>query len=260
MRIIDCSADSGLACAADAAEGLPRIAAEHGIDVIVNERPAMHLTCTPEHLDELVAGRLLTEGWIRRAEQIELLYICERGRTARVTLSADAAAALRDRTARRVDTCCTDNRVLLESGAEPMPALPPARWTEEALRQAVGQIRGRQALYEQTRAAHACALIRGDSLLCCREDIGRHNALDKAVGRALLSGWDLGACALYTTGRMPADMVTKAIRAGVPLLASKTYPTDRGLALAREAGLVLVTLRPDGPLILWHDGRREGTP
>jgi FdhD protein len=53
---------------------------------------------------------------------------------------------------------------------------------------------------------------------------------------------------------MPADMVMKAARAGVPLLASKTYPTDGGIALARRARLTLATLRPDGSLLIWTDG------
>ena len=90
--------------------------------------------------------------------------------------------------------------------------------------------------------------------MCCREDIGRHNAIDKAVGYALIQGIDRGNCYLFTTGRMPADMVMKAVRAGVPLLASKTYPTDEGIALARKTRLTLVTLRPDGSLLIWTDG------
>ncbi len=84
-----------------------------------------------------------------------------------------------------------------------------------------------------------------------------YSALDKAVGHALIRGIDRTECYLFTTGRMPADMVLKAARAGIPLLASKTYPTDAGVALARRAGLTLVTLRPDGSLLIWTDGNAE---
>ena len=75
---------------------------------------------------------------------------------------------------------------------------------------------------------------------CACEDIGRHNALDKAVGSVLLAGVPLSECVLYTSGRVPMDMVRKAIRAGVPALISKTMPTIQSLELAAEYGLQFV--------------------
>jgi len=73
-----------------------------------------------------------------------------------------------------------------------------------------------------------------------REDIGRHNAFDKVVGWALLNGVDLAKCMLYTSGRVPSDMASKAIRAGIPILVSKSVATDQGVALARAYGLTLI--------------------
>ena len=67
----------------------------------------------------------------------------------------------------------------------------------------------------------------------------RHNALDKAVGCAVLAGLPLAECVLYTSGRVPLDMVRKAIRAGVPALVSKSMPTVQSLELAEEYGLKL---------------------
>ena len=114
---------------------------------------------------------------------------------------------------------------------------------EQALRDA--------PLYQATQAVHSCALGRDGELLCLREDLGRHNALDKVIGCALLQGLDLSACMLFTTGRLPTDMLRKVIRAGIPLLISKTYPTELSVSLAKDTGLTLVTLRKDGAIFSW---------
>ena len=74
---------------------------------------------------------------------------------------------------------------------------------------------------------------------CC-EDIGRHNALDKAIGRALLDGLDLSRCVLFSSGRIPADMMEKAIRARVPVLVSNAVPTAQAVDLARRYRVVLI--------------------
>ena len=258
MHITDRSGYSYLECAKGspgAGEDLPfQIAAEHRIEVYLNERPAMRLTCTPQHLDELVLGRLLTEGLIRRTEEVQHISICEKGLRARVMLEADALGRLTENDTEIVNTCCTDNRSFLSDGAENLPTVKPIPWESAWLQGMAEKTRGGQSLYESTHAVHACCLFREDRLLCCREDIGRHNALDKAIGWALITGTDVTRCMLFTTGRMPADMVTKAIRAGIPLLASKTFPTDQGIDLAKQARLTLITIRPDRSILIWNDG------
>ncbi len=206
------------------------IASEHGMDVYVNGRFAFHMVCTPEHLAELAAGHLVTEGWVRQREDIRSIEIGEEGLRADVALENGPAAP------------------------EEALAVDPVPWEENWLRRAAERMRGEEPLYSRTHAAHGCYLGRGDALLCCREDIGRHNAVDKAVGYALIAGIDRTDCYLFITGRMPADMVLKAARAGIPLLASKTYPTDEGIALAKRAGVTLATLRPDGSLLIWTRG------
>ena len=82
--------------------------------------------------------------------------------------------------------------------------------------------------------------LRAGKILYRCEDLGRHNALDKAVGCALTEGVPLAECVLFTSGRVPLDMVRKAIRAGVPVLVSKSMPTVQSAELAAEYGLQLV--------------------
>ncbi len=257
MRIADCTAGSYLECAVQTeAHGLC-LAAEHALEVIVNEQPVMRLVCTPSGLDELVIGRLLTEGLIGSAEDIRELYICPEGHTCRVWLREGLKLEPSAERAAEIGTCCTDNRTLALRRAEELKRVEPLRWEAEWLKQLAARLGEGEALYRQTHAVHACYLGREGELLCVREDIGRHNALDKAVGYAALHGVRTESCYLFTTGRMPADMVVKAVRAGIPLLASKTYPTDQGLTIARRAGLTLATVERSGRVTVWTDGEGE---
>ena len=96
-------------------------------------------------------------------------------------------------------------------------------------------------LWESTGCFHRAGMFdpKTGAFLRLAEDIGRHNALDKAVGSALTEGVPLAEFVLFTSGRVPVDMVRKAIRAGVPALVSKSMPTVQSLELAEEYGLKL---------------------
>ena len=95
-------------------------------------------------------------------------------------------------------------------------------------------------LYAATHGTHSCLLMHKGEILRRAEDIGRHNALDKVLGWALMQGIPLEECIVYTSGRIPVDMVMKVIRAGVPVLASKAMPTRESVLLAEEFGLSLI--------------------
>ncbi|MBO5496832.1 MAG: formate dehydrogenase accessory sulfurtransferase FdhD [Oscillospiraceae bacterium] len=253
MTIHDESKASGLPCAVPAStdHGALQLAVEHHIRVFLNARLAMQLVCTPEHLDELVVGRLYTEGLIESPEEILGLHICQKGLEAKVLLPVDSVSCLRREDAETVSSCCTDNRVLLAGANGELPHLSPIPWQEEQVR-TLAEFALREApLYQATQAVHSCALAQNGELLCLREDLGRHNALDKVIGYALLQGLDLTSYMLFTTGRLPTDMLRKVIRAGIPLLISKTYPTELSVSLAKGAGLTLVTVRKDGAILRW---------
>ncbi len=94
--------------------------------------------------------------------------------------------------------------------------------------------------YHATRGMHCSALFRDGKMLGCFEDIGRHNTFDKLAGHCLLAGASAQGALLTTTGRVSAEMCTKALRLGVAAIASCSGPTDQSVRLAREAGVMLV--------------------
>lgn len=212
---------------------------EHATVIYVNEQMAFRVVCTPELLPQLALGRLLTEGWITSAQEVEQIAVCAEGLKINVYLTHPLTA--RSAAAQDVSSCCTDN-ITLGSPVKlpPLQTVPQMELRPEWVDTLAAAMSAGLPIYRATRAVHSCFVLHEGRILCACEDIGRHNALDKAVGQMLLQNIPLGECVLYTSGRIPVDMVRKAIRASVPVLVSKSMPTVQSLELAQEYGLQLV--------------------
>ena len=213
---------------------------EHRLEIYVNEQLTARLVCTAEHLEDLVVGRLVTEGIIQDAEEIELFYLCESGNRARVFLRGDVRFCPKEA---EEPTCCTDNHIYLKRADE--QAERPQRkgkqsWDREQVFRIIKAFSDDSALHKSTGGTHSCLLAAEDEIVYRAEDIGRHNALDKAIGYAVRNKLDRGKCVLFTTGRVPTDMVRKVVAAGMPVLVSKAVPTFDAVEMAEESGLVLI--------------------
>lgn len=222
---------------------------EHVIDVYLHDRLTMKLICIPQYLTELVLGRLLTEGIIDGAEDVEQIYICEHGLRARVMLREknlenetfpDGASG--EPFTETTPSCCTGNHILnnyflTKKEVKPVKPIP---WRAAQIFDLADRFHAGMPLHGQTFATHSCFLAKDGELLFQCEDIGRHNALDKAIGYALRCDIPLTECIVYSSGRIPTDMAMKAIRAGIPILSSKASPTAEAITLAKEYGLTLV--------------------
>ena len=218
---------------------------EHELDIIINERHVMKLVCTGQYLYELVLGRLLTGGFIEKAEDVSEILFCRYRTQASVFLNKDID--LEETLYYKEKSCCTNNRELLSvRNGRCAKKLPVPEYRPEWIFALARRFEEGTRLHDLTSAAHSCMLMRKGEILFTCEDIGRHNAVDKAVGYALASGIPLSECILYTSGRVPVDMAEKSIAAGVPVLASKSVPTAQAIELAKKSGLVIIAnARPD---------------
>lgn len=210
---------------------------EHHLELWINEKPAGRMVCTPSDLELLVLGRLFSEGIITELSQVEQLYLCESGNRAKVYLRE--MDGLKE-APWELPTCCTDNRMYLERASRELPVLQQVKISASQVYGLVEQFQKDTALHRSTGGAHSCVLAWKGEILYAAEDIGRHNALDKAIGYAALHHISPGECMLFTTGRIPVDMARKVIQARIPVLVSKSVPTGEAVSLCRKHGLTLI--------------------
>lgn len=217
------------------------LVAEHTMEIYLNDTPAYEVVCSPTDLPELVLGRLLSDGVIQSTDEVELLYLCENGLRAKVYLP-EWEPATEHPGVEQVSTCCTGNRTIADLFRNQTPPrhLRPIAYEQRWIFRLAEAMKEDMPLYAATHGTHSCLLMHKGEILRRAEDIGRHNALDKVLGWALMQGIPLEECIVYTSGRIPVDMVMKVIRAGVPVLASKAMPTRESVLLAEEFGLSLI--------------------
>ncbi len=218
------------------------ILSEHLMDVYINGQLTMKLVCIPQFLTELVLGRLLTEGIIQSTGEVGQIQISRCGSQAKVRLARTEKKDIQKKYIETTPSSCTGNHILNDHFQEHGSIQPvtPIPWDADQIFALADRFAEGMPLHRETWATHSCFLAKRGELLFGCEDIGRHNAMDKAIGYALCHDIDLKGCIIYSSGRIPTDMAIKAIRAGVPILASKASPSMEAVALAKEYGLTLI--------------------
>jgi len=210
-------------------------------------RPISITMRTPGHDLELAVGFLFTEGIIALREQVAGLFACGAGNVARVNLQRGIEVDLSrlERHFYAASSCGVCGKASLEAvrvcprnrAAEGRPVVNVA-----VIHRLPAALRAAQAVFERTGGLHAAALFDVDgNLLCLREDVGRHNALDKVIGAQFLAGrTPLSQSLLLVSGRVSFELVQKAAVAGIPILAAVGAPSSLAVSLAREHGLTIL--------------------
>lgn len=246
------------------------LAGEEPLEIRLGHDPLGVTMRTPGDDLDLAAGFLFTEGLVERWEQIRSIEPAseskpaERGNIIEVRLADDARPDLQKakRNFFAGSSCGICGKASIEAvrARGVRPANRSFRVAAEVLCGLPGALRSKQPIFGRTGGLHAAALFRsGGELLVEREDIGRHNAVDKVIGWALREAkLPLSDAVLMVSGRGGFEIVQKAATAGVPVVASVSACSSLAVRLAREIGMTLVGFLRDRRLVVYSGSERLG--
>ena len=217
-------------------------AREFPLTIMLNGEQLVTVLCSPDHLEALAVGFLHSEGIIRTTEEITGMSVDAELGIVRIRTAEDKNAEGKLFMKRVLTTGCgrgmafysyadLDRKKKVTSNLRVTPAevLALSR-----------RFQGASDLYRDTHGVHSAALCDNRAILVFAEDIGRHNAVDKVLGRCLREGIPVADRILMTSGRISSEILFKAAGNNVPLLVSKSAPTDMGVELAQELGMTLI--------------------
>lgn len=258
IRVVDefaacfdpCKTTGGFPAAVETAEGNRLeenvlLLKEHVLAVCIGSRIVARLVCTvcsPTDISLLAIGRLVSSGIVKNLAEITELYVCESGRKATFQFKNEP---ILETSMTTEPSCCTQNIqfVFRKPGEEEKP-IQVRNMLQEKEADIIRAFTEKAALdfplHQKTFGTHAAMLYFKGSVVYAAEDIGRHNALDKCIGYCYLNEHDAEGCALYTTGRVPLDMLEKVFNAGIPMLVSKSVPTEDAVKKAKESNISLI--------------------
>lgn len=221
------------------------------------------MMATPAEVEDFATGFSLTEGIVERTTEITSLEIIphERGIEARMTLAANRDAQLDSRRRRLAGPagCGLCGIESLDAAVRPArPVHSEMRIAPLSVFEAVRSLRERQRLNAATHAVHAAGFwsAEGNRLVCLREDVGRHNALDKLAGALARGGIDAAQGFAVMSSRLSIELVQKAAAIGCPMLVAVSAPTHFALQAAHAAGMTLVAVaRDDSFEVFTHQQR-----
>ena len=223
------------------------LAAEVPVALVYNGRPHVVMMCTPADLEDFAVGFTVTEA-IAGAGDIKRVDIVKYGKgiELQIEVPAEAAETISERGRAIVGrTGCglCGVEVIDDALRDPRPVRSSLVVSRDALWRASESLGKHQPLNDDTNAIHAAAWAEPDGTLrVVREDVGRHNALDKVLGALARAGTDGSGGFLVVTSRASYELVQKAAVANVPLLAAVSRPTALAVQLADDAGITLVGL------------------
>jgi len=223
----------------------------------VNGEELVTLLCSPFDLEDLARGFLFTSGLIKNLDEIKKILI-DKQRWAAYVDTEKGSRIDRDLIFKRIYTSGGGRGTLLCNTLDIIPNKITSNFTIKSSEALVlmADFQKKSESYFRTGGVHSAALADKENILVFREDIGRHNAIDKVVGQMLLENSSFEGMILMTSGRIPSEVLLKVQKCSVPVVISRSAPTNQAVRYAREMNVTLIGFARDNRMNIYSAEER----
>ena len=215
------------------------VAVEIPLTLVINEKELVTLLCSPSEIEDLVTGFLFTSGLIMKIEDIKGLVIDEQ----RWSVYLDLVQADTGMVFKRLYTAGCGRGTLFYNAFDLISRqkiICDFKIKAQEINALMIAFQKQSEVYLKTGGVHSAALADKERILIFKEDIGRHNAIDKIIGQGLKSSIPFENKVIISSGRISSDLLLKAKKCNIPMVISRSAPTNQAIKLAKEMGITLV--------------------
>ncbi len=213
------------------------------LTIILNDQELVTLLCSPTNLNYLAVGFLTSEGLLSGKDKLKKIIVDARVGVVRVEIEADKGSAS-ELLFKRIITSGCGRGASFYSAADAQRQIKRVESqlkisTPEVFAR-VKEFQHRSQIYRTTGGVHSAALCDAENILVFSEDIGRHNAIDKVFGECILRDISTDDCIIITSGRISSEILLKVAKGNIPVIISRSAPTNLGIRLADDLGVTLI--------------------
>ena len=218
------------------------VVVETPFTIFIDGKEVITLLCTPKSLKELSVGFIFSEGWIDSIDDIKKIDIDKESSIAYIDLNRKSSFAESFQGKRTITSGCGKGTLFYNviDSFKSKKIEAALELDLEVIKNNMRDFNKRSELFQETGGVHSCGLYFGDKMLIFEEDIGRHNALDKIIGKALMDGIDLKDKMVFTSGRISSEILIKTAKRSISTIVSRSAPTSLAIEMAEELGINLV--------------------
>jgi FdhD protein len=230
------------------------VVAEHALTIYLDNEEMVTLLCSPEKLEYLAIGFLCSEGLIKGKEDLKQIALDENQGVIEIAI-ADNTSITKDGASKRL-IGSSGSRGISPPSLDHHKIESTLTITPVEIFSLIEEFVHRSEVFEATGGVHSAALCDTRHILVFSEDIGRHNAIDKVFGECLLKALPTDDHIVITSGRVSSEIVNKVVKRNIPILVSKSAPTNRGIELAAGLDMTLIGFVREGRMNLYTHTRR----